>query len=232
LIAGRRALCRWVRPGLGRCDEVCGWRRADCPGPGPPGGCAAAGRAAVRAGRRRRPDRDDPAGEREVGVPVAARLAAGRRRGSGIHGPGGSGCMLDEQQLARLCARPCDVISSCLPGGFGDDPPSGLIVTGRITQPQRLVQQQAVAVAPRLRGRGDRGLPDLTGGPGPRPGNRRVFRYLRSHYLPRRPAGALLVPGRLRQAYRGVLWIHSPSTPSGCGGARPRCAGCSRTAPR
>jgi hypothetical protein len=44
-------------------------------------------------------------------------------------------------------ARPYDVISSCLPGGFGDDSPSGLIVTGRITQPQRLAQQQAVAVA-------------------------------------------------------------------------------------
>jgi hypothetical protein len=71
-------------------------------------------------------------------------------------------------------ARPCDVISSCLSGGFGGDPPSGLIVTGRITEPQRLAQQQAAAVAPRLRGRGDRGLPDLTGGPGPRPGDRRV----------------------------------------------------------
>ncbi len=56
--------------------------------------------------------------------------------------------------------RPRDVISSCLPGGrplagfagfrqwhpggtcerFGRDPPSGLILTGRITQPQQLAQ--------------------------------------------------------------------------------------------
>jgi ribosomal protein S18 acetylase RimI-like enzyme len=36
----------------------------------------------------------------------------------------------------------------------------------------------------------------------------------------------------LRRGYRGVPWRHSPSTPTGCGGAKPRCAGCSRTAPR
>jgi hypothetical protein len=47
-------------------------------GGGPPGECAAAGRIDVRAGHGRPPDREDLAGEHEIGVPVAAGLACRR----------------------------------------------------------------------------------------------------------------------------------------------------------
>ena len=45
-----------------------------------------------------------PAGQRQVGVPVAAALACGRRGGAGLQGPGGNACKLDQAQLARLRA--------------------------------------------------------------------------------------------------------------------------------
>ena len=45
-----------------------------------------------------------PAGQYQVGVPVAAVLARMRRGGAGVQGLGGKACKLDEDHLARLRA--------------------------------------------------------------------------------------------------------------------------------
>ena len=48
--------------------------------------------------------KEDLAGEHEIGVPVAAGPGAGGDAALASKGPGGSGCKLDERQLARLAA--------------------------------------------------------------------------------------------------------------------------------
>jgi hypothetical protein len=73
-------------------------------GGGPPGECAAAGRIDVRAGHGRPPDREDLAGEHEIGVPVAAGLACRRHAALASKGHGGYASKLDETQLAQLRA--------------------------------------------------------------------------------------------------------------------------------
>jgi hypothetical protein len=126
---------RPVVSGLGRWYEVRGWWRADCRGPGPPGERATAGRAAVRAGRGRPPDREDLAGEHEVGVAVAAGLGAAGGAALASRGPGGRG--FGVAQIA--------VLDSPAPVAPGRRPPGP---TSRLTAPSVRTPRRAAAARP------------------------------------------------------------------------------------
>ena len=66
---------------------------------------AAAGRGDVRARRRRQADRPVAAGQHEVGVPVAARLAGRRRGGAGLQGTSRREPLQAGRGPARAAAR-------------------------------------------------------------------------------------------------------------------------------